>query len=87
MDEAEIEQLLLKKLYERGCWGEKHTCESNLPKSFPSHLRGGVKDAARRLRKEGLLVIRPSSHDYQCYLNPERLDEIIQRIHGKQTSA
>ena len=80
IDEREVGWALLKKLYDMGCWGKHHVCESNLPKGFPSDVRGRVKDAAEKLRKEKLLVRRPSSHDYQWYLNFEMREEIERRI-------
>ncbi|VVB66363.1 Uncharacterised protein [Candidatus Gugararchaeum adminiculabundum] len=67
---------LLAKLYSIGAWGTHHVCLSNLPKSFPPHNRGLVKEVAQSLRKEGLLIMRPSSHDSQCYLNIQRKEEI-----------
>ena len=80
MEQKEVERALLKKLYDLGCWGKHHVSESNLPKGFPSDARGKVKEAAEKLRKERLLVKRPSSHDYQWYLNFEMRQEIERRV-------
>lgn len=77
---AEVKQGPLKKLYRMGCWGKGHVCESNLQKGFPSHVRGYVLDVAKKLRKEGLLVMRPSGHDRQWYLNTARRGEIEEII-------
>lgn len=70
---------LLKKLYKMNCWGKHHVCESNLQKGFPKHLRGRVLYVAEELRKQGLLVKRPSHHEYQWYLNFDK-KEIIESI-------
>ena len=80
MDELRIGRDLLMRLYLDHCWGAKHRCESNLLKNFPRHLRGAVKKAAERLRRAGLLVKRPSSHEYQWFLNMARREEIERRI-------
>lgn len=80
-DDKELERILLKKLYTMGCWGTRHTSERNLPKGFPSHLRKRVLEIAGDLRKRGLLVKRPSSHDYQWYLNwnmKKEIEEILE---------
>lgn len=78
--EEEIAIKLLRKFYDDGCWGAKHRCESNLLKNFPRHLRGQVKKAAEELRREGILVKRPSSHEYQWFLNITRREEIEPRM-------
>ena len=72
----EIRKVLLKKLYKLGCWGKGHVSESNLPKGFPPHLRGLVLDVAYELRKQEFLVMRPSGHDRQWYLNFAKKQEI-----------
>jgi len=78
--EDEVRKYLLRKIYKLGAWGKHHVCESNLPKGFPSHLCSLVKDVAHDLKKEGLLVCRPSGHDSQWYLNRNKLKEIEQII-------
>ncbi len=77
----EIQKTLLKKLYKLGCWGKGHVSESNLPKGFPPHLRGLVLDVAYELRKQEFLVMRPSGHDRQWYLNFVKRIEIELIIH------
>ncbi|MDO8554636.1 MAG: hypothetical protein Q7S22_07550 [Candidatus Micrarchaeota archaeon] len=72
----EIQKILLKKLYKLGCWGKGHVSENNMPKGFPPHLRGLVLDVAHELRKQEFLVMRPSGHDKQWYLNFAKRIEI-----------
>ena len=79
----EIQNVLLKKLYKLGCWGKGHVSESNLPKGFPPHLRGFVLDVAYELRKQQLLVMRPSGHDRQWYLNFAKRVEIETSIQNE----
>ena len=73
---ASIRKVLLRKLYNLGCWGRGHVSEGNLQKGFPPDLRGFVVDVAYELRKQGLLVMRPSGHDRQWYLNTAKRQEI-----------
>ena len=73
---SEIRKVLLKKLFHLGCWGKGHVSESNLSKGFPPHLRGLVIEVAYELRKQELLVMRPSGHDRQWYLNFTKRIEI-----------
>ncbi|VVC01673.1 Uncharacterised protein [uncultured archaeon] len=84
---AGIRKVLLRKLYTMGCWGNGHICESNLKKGFPPHLKGLVVEVADGLRKEGFLVVRPSSHDRQCYLNFAKKGEIGKIIGAQQTQS
>ncbi len=78
----DIRKVILKKLYHLGCWGKGHVSESNLPKGFPPHLRGSVIDVAQELRKQNFLVMRPSGHDRQWYLNFAKRADIEKIIHG-----
>lgn len=74
---------LLKKLRRYGKWGECHTSFDNLPKSFPKHLRGSIKDIAEDLIKEGLLLKHPTSYGNEVSLNPNRkadIDLIIKEV-------
>ncbi len=74
---------ILKKLRRRGNWGGSHTAFDDLPKSFPKHLRGKVKDAAEELISEGLLIPKPTSYGLQVSLNPQRkadIDHLINNV-------
>ena len=82
-DDTDLGRLLLKKLHTVGCGGTRHTSERNLPKVFPPHVRKRVLEIAEKFRTEGLLVKRPSSHEYQWYLNWNRKQEIEERIIGR----
>lgn len=81
MDEDEIADRLLWKLFKLGAWGTRHVCESNLQKGFPPESSGKrLLQVAEKLRKAGLLFKRPSHHEYQWSLVWERRAEIEQRI-------
>ena len=76
MLEQQIEKDLLKKLLHHKMIGEKHTSIHNLPKSFPKHLRGTVKDVIKDLLRKGLLRLKPTSYGPEVSINTERLEEI-----------
>lgn len=80
MIEQQLEKDLLKKLLHHRIIGEKHTSTSNLPKSFPKHLRGEVKKATERLIKKGFLLIKPTGYGLEASINPEKLEEIKEMI-------
>ena len=55
MQREEIVRNLLRKLFYLGKWGGAHTSFDNLPKGFPKHIRGNVKDVAKELIKKETL--------------------------------
>ena len=57
-------------------WGNSHTSFDNLPKGFPTHLRGDVKDIAKKLIKEKLLLSKPTSYGLEVSLNPKKKKEV-----------
>lgn len=60
--------------------GGSHTSFDNLPKGFPKHLRGFVKDVAEELIKEGLLLRKPTSYGVQVSLNVRMKKEIEESL-------
>lgn len=76
MSEEEIIRILLRKLVYLGKWGGAHTSRDNLPKGFPKHLRGDVKEVAKKLIKKNLILAKPTSYGIEVSLNPERKKEI-----------
>lgn len=76
MNEEEIIRILLRKLVYLGKWSGNHTSIDNLPKGFPKHLRGDVKDVAKKLIKKNLILAKPTSYGVEVSLNTERKKEI-----------
>ncbi|VVB80791.1 Uncharacterised protein [uncultured archaeon] len=76
MEKEEIIKSLLRKMVYMGKWGASHTSVDNLPKGFPAHLRGEVKDVAKDLIKKGFLLSKPTSYGVEVSLNPEKKKEI-----------
>lgn len=78
--EQSIRRKLLKKLYLHRIIQHKHTSFDNLPKGFPPHLRGLVKEVAEKLIKEGLLLSKPTGYGLEVSLNHSRIQEIEKEI-------
>jgi len=76
MEKEEIIKSLLRKLSYLGKWGGNHTSFDNLPKWFPSHLKGEVKSVAKELIKKGFLLSKPTSYGLEVSLNSEKKKEI-----------
>lgn len=76
MEELEIKKTVLRKLVYMNKWGASHTSFDNLPKGFPSHVRGEVKDVAKKLIKENFLLAKPTSYGLEISLNSEKKKEI-----------
>jgi hypothetical protein len=67
---------LLRKMLHHRFIGEKHTSIDNLPKSFPKHLRGEVKEIAHELIKKGFLNVKPTSYGLEVSIKSDKLNEI-----------
>lgn len=52
----EIKGKILHKLTRKGKFKHSHTSIDNLHKSFEGHLKGKVKQCAKELIKEGILI-------------------------------
>ena len=76
MLEEQLGKDLLRKLLHHRIIGTKHTSITNLPKSFPKHIRGEVKKVIKRLIKKGFLLIKPTNYGLEVSVNPEKLEEI-----------
>ncbi len=75
----ELEQLkgfIVKKLFHHGYVGGRHTDIENLKKGLAGHVKGEVKEAAKELIKEEILIPKPTSYGLHVSLNPRRRAEI-----------
>jgi hypothetical protein len=72
----ELRKYIIRKLYRRGCWNEKHTAFENTYSGVPSHLRGEAKEAVIELIKEDLIMGKQTCYGLQISLNPEKIKEI-----------
>ena len=73
-------RFIVKKLFQKKYIGERHTSIANLPKGLPGHLRGDVKQAAKELIADGILLAKPTSYGLEVSLNPKKMKEIDQYL-------
>ena len=76
VEQEEMIRSLLRKLVYLGKWGGNHTSMDNLPKGFPKHLRGEIKEMAKELIKKEMLISKPTSYGVEISLNPKKKKEI-----------
>ena len=76
MEEEQLKGFIVKKMFHHGYIGGKHTDIENLKKGLPSHIRGDVKEAAKELIKEEILIPKPTSYGLHVSLNPRKRQEI-----------
>ena len=74
--EEVIKARLLYHLRRKKVIGGVHTHFDTITRGFPAHLGKDVKNIAKQLIKDGLLITKPTSYGLQISLNKERLKEI-----------
>jgi len=79
MEFDSVAKTLLRKMLMHNVCGGKHHGIDDLKRGFPSHEKGNVEKAAKKLVKANLILKHPASYGYQYSLNHDMLDE-IQRI-------
>jgi hypothetical protein len=76
MEKEQLKGFIVKKLFHHGYIGGKHTDIENLKKGLPGHFKGDVKNAAKELVKEEILIPKPTSYGLHVSLNPRKREEI-----------
>ncbi len=76
----EIKGKILHKLARLGKFEHSHTSIDNMQKGFPSDLRGKVKDMAKELKKEGILMSKPTSYGEEVSINIEMKEIVMNYI-------
>lgn len=76
MEQDQLKGFIVKKLFHHGYIGGRHTDIENLKKGLPSHVKGDIKDAAKELIREEILMPKPTSYGLHVSLNPRRREEI-----------
>ncbi|MBS3071668.1 hypothetical protein J4408_01620 [Candidatus Pacearchaeota archaeon] len=78
--DEEIKGKILHKLTRMGKFEHSHTSIDNMPKGFPMDVRGRVKDMAKELKKEGILLSKPTSYGEEVSINSNKKEKIIDYI-------
>lgn len=76
MEKEQLKGFVVKKLFQHGYIGGRHTDIENLKKGLPGHVRGDVKEAVKELIKEELLIPKPTSYGLHVSLNPLKREEM-----------
>jgi len=79
MGYSDLEKTLLGKMLFDNRIGGRHLGEQDVCRGLPSHVKGGVSKALKKLIKNGLVNNHPTSYGMQYSLEPKMIDE-IQRI-------
>ena len=76
----EVKGKVLHKLTRMGKFEHSHTSIDNLPKGFPSDLKGRVKDLVKELKKEKILISKPTNYGEEISINVEMKEKIMHYI-------
>jgi len=76
MEKEQAKGFIIKKLFQHGYIGGRHTDIENLKKGLPGHFKGDVKKAAQELIKEEILISKQTFYGQHVSLNPRRREEI-----------
>ena len=76
MEKEQVKGFIVKKLFQHGYIGGRHTDVENLKKGLPSHFKGEIKKAAKELIKEEILISKQTSYGHHVSLNPRKREEI-----------
>lgn len=76
----EIKGKILHKLTRLGKFEHSHTSIDNMQKGFPSDLHGRVKDLVKELKRERILLSKPTSYGEEISINIEMKEKIMNYI-------
>ena len=76
----EIKGKILHKLTRLGKFKHSHTSIDNLPKGFPPEIRKRVKELSKELKKERILLSKPTNYGEEISINPEIKERILYYI-------
>jgi len=78
--DEEIKGKILHKLTRLGKFKHSHTSIDNLPKGFPPEIRGTVKKMGKELKKENILLSKPTNYGEEISINPAMREKILYYI-------
>ena len=80
MEYSDLEKTILEKMLMDTRIGGRHLGEQDLCRGFPSHVKGDIPKALKKIIKKGLIDNHPTSYGIQYSLNPRRIDDIREII-------
>lgn len=78
--DSEIKGKILHKLARFGKFEHSHTAIENLQKGFPRDTTGRVKEMINELKKEGILISKPTNYGEQTSINLEKNEKVMEYI-------
>ncbi len=75
-NDEKIVATILYHLRRKKVIGGVHMSFDTLRRGFPSHLGKEVEKCAKKMIRDGLLVIKPTNYGLQVSLNKDRIVEI-----------
>ena len=76
MEKEQAKGFIVKKMFQHGYIGGRHTDIENLKKGLPSHFKGLIKNIAKELIKEEIIISKHTSYGHHVSLNPRKREEI-----------
>lgn len=76
----DVAKVLLRKMLMHNVCGGKHHGLDDLKRGFPSHEKGNVEKAVKKLVKANFILKHPTSYGYQYSLNHDMVDEIQENL-------
>lgn len=76
MDFNLVSKKILKKMLFHNVCGGKHHGLDDLKHGFPSHEKGNVEKAIKKLVKINYILKHPTSYGFQYSLNHDKVDDI-----------
>ena len=77
-DFTKLEIAILRRMKTNKVWGKHHWREDTMKKGFPPHLRKLVMKSAKSLKRKGYLLMKPTPHGKQWYLNRNKVKKILE---------
>ena len=78
--DVEIKGKILHKLVRFGKFEHSHTAIEHLQNGFPGHLIGRVKENIQELKKERILLTKPTNYGMQVSINVDMTDKVMEYI-------
>ncbi len=76
----QIKGKVLNKLTRMNKFEHSHTSIDNLPKGFPKDMMGRVKDMVNELKKEAILLSKPTSYGEEVSINVSMKERAVYYI-------
>ena len=76
IDVEKLEKKILYRFLNNRVFGKHHWREDTVKKGYPSHARKIVMKIVEKLRRKGILIMKPTPHGKQWWLNLEKIQEI-----------